>query len=86
MGWHRHNGPERLLFVRDAMDGFEPPYKVLQTYASPLGHMALFGACPPNDSYYIFIFMFKANFLVSSELLKDLTCTNQQRKEALIVY
>jgi len=26
----------------DAMDGIEPPYQVLQTYACPLGHMATF--------------------------------------------
>ena len=31
----------RFLLIKDAMDGLEPPYQVLQTYAYPLGHMAM---------------------------------------------
>jgi hypothetical protein len=27
--------------MRDATGGIEPPYQVLQTYAYPLGHMAI---------------------------------------------
>ena len=30
-----------ILPMRDATDGIEPSYQVLQTYAYPLGHMAV---------------------------------------------
>lgn len=39
--------PARTItaYERDAMDGIEPPYQVLQTYAYPLSHMAVTNCC-----------------------------------------
>ncbi len=64
--------PKRLpsyLTISEVMDGIEPPFKVLQTRASPLGHMTLIKC---NDNVNILVYEISRLFY----LFVDKSCSD----------